>query len=55
MKKYVLLLFACMGMNVSYAQLIGTGGSTQKKQSDLDWYNCSFDKDGVYGCEVNKA
>ena len=35
MKKYVLLLFACMGMNVSYAQLIGTGGSTQKKQSDL--------------------
>jgi len=44
-----------MGMNVSYAQLIGTGGSTQKKQSDLDWYNCSFDKDGVYGCEVNKA
>ena len=55
MKKYVLLLFACMGMNVSYAQLIGTGGSTQKKQSDLDWYNCSFDKDGVYGAEVNKA
>ena len=55
MKKYVLLLFACMGINVSYAQLIGTGSSTQKKQSDLDWYNCSFDKDGVYGCEVNKA
>ena len=55
MKKYVLLLFACMGINISYAQLIGTGGSTQKKQSDLDWYNCSFDKDGVYGCEVNKA
>ena len=27
----------------------------QKKQADLDWYNCSFDKDGVYGCEVNKA
>ncbi len=44
-----------MGINVSYAQLIGTGSSTQKKQSDLDWYNCSFDKDGVYGCEVNKA
>ena len=55
MKKYVLLLFACMGINISYAQLIGTGGSTQKKQSDLDWYNCSFDKDGVYGAEVNKA
>ena len=55
MKKYVLLLFACMGINVSYAQLIGTGSSTQKKQSDLDWYNCSFDKDGVYGAEVNKA
>ena len=44
MKKYVLLLFACMGINVSYAQLIGTGSSTQKKQSDLDWYNCSLIK-----------
>lgn len=21
----------------------------------MDWYNCSFDKDGVYGAEVNKA
>ena len=27
----------------------------KKKQADLDWYNCSFDKDGVYGAEVNKA
>ena len=30
-------------------------GQGEKKQSDLDWYNCSFDKDGVYGAEVNKA
>ena len=26
-----------------------------KKQSELDWYNCSFDRDSVYGAEVNKA
>lgn len=24
-------------------------------QSSRDWYNCSFDREGVYGAEVNKA
>lgn len=21
----------------------------------MDWYNCSFEEDGVYGAEINKA
>ena len=43
---------ACI--SVADAQLIKQN-EEQKKQADLDWYNCSFDKDGVYGAEVNKA
>ena len=54
MKKYFLLLMASACISVADAQLIKQN-EEQKKQADLDWYNCSFDKDGVYGCEVNKA
>lgn len=54
MKKYFLLLMASACINVADAQLIKQN-EEQKKQADLDWYNCSFDKDGVYGAEVNKA
>mgnify|MGYP000435378424 FL=1 len=32
-----------------------TKGGDTKKQSELDWFNCSFDQDSVYGAEVNKA
>ena len=32
-----------------------TKGRNTKKQSELDWFNCSFDQDSVYGAEVNKA
>lgn len=32
-----------------------TRSRNTKKQSELDWFNCSFDKDSVYGAEVNKA
>lgn len=55
MKKYFLLVvlgFCAFGVK---AQLVNQGSQNQKKQSELDWYNCSFDKDGVYGSEVNKA
>ena len=54
MKKYFLLLMASACISVADAQLIKQN-EEQKKQADLDWYNCSFYKDGVYGAEVNKA
>ena len=54
MKRYFLLLMASACISVADAQLIKQN-EEQKKQADLDWYNCSFDKDGVYGAEVNKA
>ena len=44
---------ACI--SVANAQLVKQNEQGEKKQADLDWYNCSFDKDGVYGAEVNKA
>lgn len=55
MKKYFLLLLVCIGMANVNAQLIKQDNQARKKQSDLDWYNCSFGEDGVYGAEVNKA
>lgn len=55
MKKYFLLLMASACISVADAQLVKQGDQTGRKQSDLDWYNCSFDVDGVYGAEVNKA
>ena len=54
MKKYFLLLMASACISVADAQLIKQN-EEQKKQADLDWYNCSCHKDGVYGAEVNKA
>ena len=54
MKKYLLLLVFSLSVTFTYAQLIKNDTQGQK-QSDLDWFNCSFDKDGVYGAEVNKA
>lgn len=55
MKNYFLLFFMCMNVGMLNAQLIKQDNQSGKKQSDLDWYNCSFEKDGVYGAEVNKA
>ena len=55
MKKYFLLLVIGLYACVASAQLIKQESQSQKKQSDLDWYNCSFEEDGVYGAEINKA
>ena len=55
MKKCFLLLMASACISVANAQLVKQNEQGEKKQADLDWYNCSFDKDGVYGAEVNKA
>ena len=54
MKKYVLLFGAMLFASTTFAQLISDVQS-QTKQSALDWYNCSFEQDSVYGAEVNKA
>ncbi|MCB6971631.1 MULTISPECIES: S8 family serine peptidase [Butyricimonas] len=55
MKKYFLLLMASACISVADAQLVKQNDQGEKKQADLDWYNCSFEKDGVYGAEINKA
>ena len=55
MKRYSLLFLMCLYVGILNAQLVNQDDQTAKKQSDLDWYNCSFDKAGVYGAEVNKA
>ena len=55
MKKYFLLLMASACISVADAQLVKQSDQGEKKQADLDWYNCSFEKDGVYGAEINKA
>lgn len=55
MKKLIFSIVCCLiSMTVS-AQLVKQQADKQKQQSELDWFNCSFDKDGVYGVEVNKA
>ena len=55
MKKLIFPIVCCfISMTVS-AQLVKQQAETQKKQSELDWFNCSFDQDSVYGAEVNKA
>ena len=55
MKKYFLLLAIGLYACVASAQLIKQESQSPKKQADLDWYNCSFEEDGVYGAEINKA
>lgn len=55
MKKYFLLLVLSVCVSVANAQLIKQEEQTRKQQSDLDWYNCSFSEEGVFGAEVNKA
>ena len=59
MKKYLLFLVLCLCTGLLKAQLIkpqsGVTEKLERKQAELDWFNCSFDRDSVYGCEVNKA
>ena len=55
MKKLIFPIVCCfISMTVS-AVRSNSRQKTQKKQSELDWFNCSFDQDSVYGAEVNKA
>ena len=57
MKKYFIGLMVSIlfvAGNTTNAQLIKQKVEAGK-QSDRDWYNCSFDRDGVYGACVNEA
>ena len=57
MKRFIFPIICCfVGMTAS-AQLVNKQktNAEQKKQSELDWFNCSYDSDNVYGAEVNKA
>ncbi len=55
MKKLTFFTLCCLICGTASAQLVKQKVETQKKQSELDWFNCSFDQDSVYGAEVNKA
>lgn len=55
MKQLIITIACCLASITASAQLIKQTTDTPKKQSELDWFNCSFDQDGVYGAEVNKA
>lgn len=55
MKQFIITIVCCLAGITASAQLVKQTAGTQKKQSELDWFNCSFDQDGVYGVEVNKA
>ncbi len=56
MKMYFMLLIVSVfvGVCTVNAQLVKQKVKIDK-QSERDWYNCSFDKDGVYGACVNEA
>lgn len=45
MKKLISLILCCLICGITSAQLIKQKVEKQKKQSELDWYNCSFDRD----------
>lgn len=59
MKKYLIVLVVSVLVAVcdgAKAQLVKQKAKVeQMKQSEQDWYNCSFEKDGVYGACVNEA
>lgn len=55
MKKLIFFISYCLICGTVSAQLVKQKIEKPKKQSELDWYNCSFDRDSVYGAEVNKA
>ena len=45
MKKLIFPIVCCFISIAVSAQLVKQKVETQKKQSELDWFNCSFDQD----------
>ena len=50
MKNY---LHLCLALCLASGTL--AANAQKMEQKDADWYNCSFEEDGVYGAEVNRA
>jgi len=50
MKRYINVL-CIVGLVLGVMNVTGQ----ERRQKDADWYNCSFEEDGVYGAAVNKA
>lgn len=55
MKKLIFSIVCCLVSVAVSAQLVKQKAEKPQKQSELDWFNCAFDTDSVYGAEVNKA
>lgn len=55
MKQFIITIACCFVGITASAQLVKQTAEIPQKQSELDWFNCSFDRDSVYGVEVNKA
>lgn len=51
--KWLFFVSLLLTIRVVYAQ--SEEKSAVKEQKDLDWYNCSFEADQVYGAAINKA
>ena len=51
--KWLFFVSLLLTIRVVYAQ--SEERSAVKEQKDLDWYNCSFEADQVYGAAINKA
>ena len=43
------------GGQISKAQLVRQKSESVKSQANLDWYNCSPEKDGIFGADINRA
>lgn len=55
MNKFVFSIICCCISIPALAQLVKQKAEVQQEQSEQDWFNCSYDQDGVYGAEVNRA
>lgn len=55
MKKLIFSMLCCFLSITALAQLVKQQAKVETDQSELDWFNCSYDQNGVYGAEVNKA
>lgn len=55
MKKIIIVAILSLIVSGVNAQIVKQQSAMGKNQKELDWYNCSFEADGVYGAEVNKA
>ena len=53
MKGFLWIIVLMWSVHIIYAHSFVDGVKNQ--QINLDWFNCSFEEDGVYGVEANRA